>query len=73
MTQAFSIYTSDTSPAGDLAYIHDPLLVIDDERYIRTADGNVLPNTALLGYNGKPIAGKGRAYQGDARIQSFFW
>ena len=57
MTQAFSIYTSDTSPAGDLAYIDDPLLVIDDERYIHTVDGNVLPNTALLGYNGEPIAG----------------
>ena len=57
MTQAFSIYSSDTSPAGDLAYIQDPLLVVDDGRYTHGVDGNVLPNTVLLDYKGNTIAG----------------
>ena len=59
MTQAFSIYTSDTSPAGDLSYVQDPLLVVDDGRYTHTVGGNVLPNAVLLGYNGEPIVGPG--------------
>ena len=57
MTQAFSIYSSYTSPAGDLAYMQDPLLVVDDGRYTHGVDGNVLPNTVLLDYKGNTIAG----------------